>query len=375
MNLINTQLGLDAISIEKVLNFLPYPFLVSEWRDDKQCNLFVNKKFSDEIGYTTDEIPTLDEWFEKAYPDHSHRTEVINAWKEQSIRSQEHNAPVILKARIQTKKNGKLWYEVKASISGTVHMVAFINVDEEIVREQELKRANENKSRTLSILSHDLRMPLGNLYSLIRLFDQGSLTPEEYAANIKILNRKIFHLLEFLDTTLEWTRNNFESINPSIQDVNISSIIDEILKLYESEYLDKDLEILVDLDNDKSLRSDREIVSIVMRNVFSNAIKFTQAGFIKIDSENHPTHYTITVQDSGTGIAKHRIDNILAGHYTPEKGTKQEKGLGLGLKLCQDVLKKVNGKIEIESEPGKGTLVRLVFMKSTDQRTPERDEI
>jgi signal transduction histidine kinase len=363
MNQINNKLGLDVISIEKVLDFLPYPFLVSEWRNDSRRNLFVNKKFINEIGYTIDEIPTLEAWFEKAYPDSSYRTEIINAWKEQSSLSEKQDDSVILKARIYTKHLGKLWYEVKASVSGPVHLVAFININEEILREEELKQLSENKSRTLSILSHDLRMPLSNLHSILTLFEDGSLTKEEYSTSIKTLSQKTFHLLEFLDTTLHWTRNNFESITPSIEDVDVEKITNEILKVYESSYLDKGIKVLVDFKDSKKLRSDREIIGITFRNVFSNAVKFTQNGFIKIQSEERSGDYIITITDNGTGMPKEKINAILIGNYQPEKGTRQEKGLGLGLKLCQELLKKVNGKIEIESEPAKGTVVRLVFQK------------
>ncbi len=365
MDKINTMLGLEKISIEKVLNFLPYPFLVSEWREDKQVNLFVNEKFKDEIGYTIAEIPTLDDWFEKAYPDSVYREETINAWKERSLHLLKHEDSVILKARIRTKKKGDLWYEVKASISGPIHLVAFVNINEEIVRKEELRRLNENKSRTLSILSHDLRMPLGNLYSVLRLYDEGSLSEEEYTESVKTLIRKTFHLLEFLDTTLLWTRNNFDTISPSIEDVDIPQILDEILTVYEGSYAEKALEISLDLDKNRMLKCDREIISITLRNVISNAIKFTQSGFIRIKTQQQPGQYIITVEDSGRGMTKDRIGHILSGNYASEKGTKQEKGLGLGLKICQDMVKKVDGKIEIESEPGKGTTVRVSFLTIT----------
>lgn len=363
MNQINNKLGLDVISIEKVLDFLPYPFLVSELRNDSRRNLFVNKKFTNEIGYTIEEIPKLEDWFEKAYPDLSYRAEIIKAWRDQISLSEKHNDSVTLKARIHTKHLGKLWYEVTASVSGPVHLVAFININEEILREEELKQLSENKSRTLSILSHDLRMPLSNLHSILTLVEDGSLTQEEYKQSVKTLNQKTFHLLEFLDTTLHWTRNNFEGINPSFEDVDVEKITHEILNVYESAYLDKGINVFIEFVGNKILRSDREIIAITLRNVFSNAVKFTHGGFIKIESEDRPGDYVITVTDNGTGMPKEKIDAIFTGNYQPGTGTKQEKGLGLGLKLCQDLLKKVNGKIEIESEPTKGTVVRLLFKK------------
>lgn len=140
MQKISEYIGIDTLSLIKVLNYLPYPFLLSEYQNGHQFNIYVNKHFVDEIGYPCDEIPTIDEWFKKAYPDPTYREEVIRDWQNKLKNVDPKTDDYIVRqAKIQTKYAGAKWYEVKASIVGPINFVAFINIDQEIVREQDWK--------------------------------------------------------------------------------------------------------------------------------------------------------------------------------------------------------------------------------------------
>src|SRR6187455_1649564 len=150
MKVISTKMGIDNVSLVKVLNFLPYPVLVSEFRNGEQHNIFVNKNFIDEIGYTCDDIPTISAWFINAYPDFEYRNSVISDWNELVILAKANNMDFITKqAQIKTKFQGEKWFEVKASLFGSINIVAFVNVDDEVRRERRLELLNENKDRTL----------------------------------------------------------------------------------------------------------------------------------------------------------------------------------------------------------------------------------
>jgi signal transduction histidine kinase len=273
MKQVSTIIGLSTIAVEKVLDFLPYPFLVSEWRDGHQRNLYANKAFIEEIGFTCQDIPTITDWFELAYPEIRYRHEVMLEWEQTRLRAIEQGKEaVIVKAKIETKSRGPQWYEVKASLSGKLEMIAFVNINEEIIKELKLEQLNEDKNRILSVLSHDLRAPLGNLHALTGLSNDGMLSQSEFNACVNKIGASTLNIMEFLDTTLQWTRANFEGIHPTISSVHLPDMINKICSLYEKSCQDKKIEIrtnllLADLD------SDPEIISIVVRNVLSNANK------------------------------------------------------------------------------------------------------
>ncbi|HEY5749816.1 MAG TPA: HAMP domain-containing sensor histidine kinase [Chryseolinea sp.] len=362
MEIVNTLPGLSEIAMEKLLNLLPFPFLVSDWRNEQRQNLFVNKAFIEEIGYSCHDIPTLDDWFLKAYPDEVYREKVIAEWTELSRSGQrDPNGKAVMKACIHTLTKGEQWYEIKSSVGGSLNLVAFSNVHEEITKEKELERMNENKNRILSILSHDLRSPLNNLLSLISLSAIGALTPGEYDQCMKSLSKTTFNLLEVLDTTLQWTRTNFDGIKPTIVPVNLSEIIRKIASLYEKPYQDKGIKLHLHLGVE-DVTTDPDIISIVVRNVLSNAVKFTGGGNIIVSSyRDGKTTNIIAIKDSGTGMTGAQVRSVLKGQYKSTQGTQQEKGAGLGLRLSKDLLAKINAHLDIESHPGAGTTVRIVL--------------
>jgi signal transduction histidine kinase len=369
VNIPSDQLKVDALALNKVLDFLPYPFLVSESRNGVFHNLYVNRKFAEEIGYTIPEIPTIHHWFMKAYPDKAYRNEVVTGWRERTENAQESgDDSVMMNALIQTKAMGQKWYEVKSSVFSKINLVAFININDVILKERELERLNENKNRTLSILSHDLRSPLMNLHTLCSLALSSDLSREQFIDTVSHVNQKTFQVLEFVETTLLWTKSNFDSVNITLDHIYMSEVARNILELYGSSIKAKSIEVNVEIGKDDKVVSDHEIVTIVLRNLLSNAIKFTpDGGRITVCHHKNAESHVITVEDSGIGMSADMIETILVENYSSRQGTRQEKGLGIGLRLCRELLKKLKGKLEISSEPGKGTSVRIVLDLSHHQ--------
>ena len=345
-----------------MLDFLPYPFLISEFRNGIYTNVYANQKFSDEIGYTLEEIPTIEDWFTKAYPEETYREKVILDWGHRAIDSRKKGLDyVLLPARIQTKKSGQQWYEVKSSIFGRYQLVAFVNINEVTSRKEELEWKRENQNKILSILGHDIRQPLLNLVSITQLATTADITQQEFIPLVKKINKKTLELVEFLESTLQWTRLNFDKINIRHEPIDIDKTLHAIMKSFADACEDKKINYSLTID-EKQLTSDPEILTIIIRNLISNAIKFTpEGGNISIRSWKKGNTIHISVKDSGIGMSPDRIEKILHDRYSSEAGTKQEKGLGIGLKLCRDILKKASGKLEIVSAPGKGTEMTVSF--------------
>jgi signal transduction histidine kinase len=364
---VSIQLGqwnVDNLTLKRVLDFLPYPFLISEMRGGVLYNSFANRKFIEEIGYTVEQdIPTIKDWYERAYPDKDYRESVIADWDLLIKNAHAQNEDsIFMKALIQTRHHGKRWYEVKSSLSGEVQLIAFVNIHAEISKEEDLLRLNENKNRTLAILSHDLRGPITNLHTLSQLALNKHLTQSEFLETVQNVQEKTFQVLEFLDTTLHWTRSNFDNISLKIDRIDLHSIILKILTVYENSCSLKSLKVLTNLMPYPEIESDQEIIIIVLRNLISNAIKFTpDNGCITVHTGREDGKALLAVEDNGIGMSEPMIHRIFSDEFHSQQGTRQEKGLGIGLRLCGELLKKIGGTITIKSVLGKGTVVKINF--------------
>lgn len=358
-----SPLRVDALTLNEVLDFLPYPFLVSELRNNTYHIIYLNRKFIEEIGYSCEEMPTIHHWFHKAYPDKEYREEVVTGWRKKNEEAKEKDQDyVLMNALIHTKSLGDRWYEVKSSVFENVNLVAFINIHDGILKEKELERLNENKNRTLSILTHDLRGPLKNLHVLTSLALNADLSQEQFMDTVRNVNEKTFQVLEFVETTLLWTKSNFDNVKVTMEEVFPSEIVRNILVLYEPSSFAKNISIHNTIDNNYKVTTDLEILTIVIRNLLSNAIKFTpDNGAISISLKLNNGMMILAVKDTGIGMSDEMIEMLLNDNYSSRKGTRQEKGLGIGLRLCRELLKKINGKLEIESQPSQGTSVKIII--------------
>lgn len=355
------DLVIDKIEFEKILDFLPYPFLIAELLDGAYHIIYVNQRFLDEIGYEADEVFTMDDWFTKVYPDSQYREEIRTAWGERfQAALAEGRDHVQIDALIHTKNNGDIWYEVKSSIQGDMQLVAFANKHEIITQGKELARINENKDNVLSILTHDLRSPIISLQSLTELALKNEMSQEEFMSVIRLLNEKSRKTLDLLDTTLLWAKSNFDSLSITKKGTNISQVVNSILSVYESSLTDKKLNIVLRIET-SIVETDSDVITILFRNLLSNAIKFTPpGGTITIVSETSEMDFILSVRDTGPGLTDQQLKKLRTLQILSSVGTHAEKGFGIGLKLCSHLVKKINGELVFDSEPGVGTCARIV---------------
>ncbi|MEO5775981.1 MAG: PAS domain-containing sensor histidine kinase [Flavobacterium sp.] len=353
------ELQISRFELHKVADFLPYPFIIAEVINGIHYNTFLNEKFSEEIGYTLEEIPTIEAWYNYAYPDHTYRDGVIRAWdEEEEGNSKQEGKVFVRKKSLVTCKNGmKKWYQIKASVIDKLHVVSFVDLDKEITLQEKLKNINSNNDRMLSVLGHDLRAPLINLREISSMALDYDLSQDDFNIFAERINKQTASVLDMLDTTLNWSRANFNAITISKVNIDIENNIQEILNIYRNDYEAKNIIVKTSFDKAK-LKSDSEIVTIIARNMITNSIKFTpQNGEINIGFDNN----VLTVSDNGVGMSETMINSILNHQYISNRGTNNEIGMGIGMQLIQNLAEKINAYITIQSQPQKGTLVSLHF--------------
>jgi K+-sensing histidine kinase KdpD len=353
------ELKISRFELHKVADFLPYPFIIAEVIDGIHYNTFLNEKFSEEIGYTLEEIPTIETWYENAYPDDAYRAKVIKDWDEEEINSkQEGKVFVRMKSHVTCKTGIKKWYQIKASVIDKLHVVSFVDLDKEIALQEELKSINSNNDRMLSVLGHDLRAPIINLNSISLMALEDTLSQEEFASFIHQINGQSMQVLEMLETTLNWAKSNFNSIQLKNVEIDVRTMISAILEIHKNTYQAKNIRINLTLNDPGTIFSDSEIVTIIVRNMITNAIKFTpQNGEINIGFNQN----VLTIKDNGIGMSPDMIEAILKNNYTSTRGTNNELGMGMGLQLVLNLASKINCKMAIESGINNGTSISMAF--------------
>ena len=225
------------------------------------------------------------------------------------------------------------------------------------ISEDALKTANETKDKMFSLISHDLRGSVGNISNGLRMLlteDDLVLSEQEKKEFLGSLFHSADNSYELLENLLAWARNQSHSITPSLELVDLDSIVLSNLELLSELGKIKSIKIFTSTDNKVDIFCDRNMIHTVMRNFISNAIKFTnKSGIIEIRTEIREHFVSVSIIDNGVGMRKDQIQNIHKGFTTD--GTANEKGTGIGLALCRDFLAKNNGWFNVTSEVDKGS--------------------
>lgn len=219
-----------------------------------------------------------------------------------------------------------------------------------------LESDNRTKDKLLSIISHDLRNPLVNTKGILNLVNQG-IIPDDQAKQLLVqLETQYMGTTSLLDNLLFWLRGQMQGKNLEKVKVNISQIIKSLEEEHRMLLQRKGVKFFNHIVAGTELIADKEMIRIVLRNLISNAIKFTpEGGAIEIRAEKNTSETLIIVQDSGIGMDDQTIEKIKAKNYYTTAGTSLEKGSGFGLMLCSDLINRHNGKLEIVSELSKGS--------------------
>jgi len=224
------------------------------------------------------------------------------------------------------------------------------------LQNDELQREIDFKNRFFSILAHDLRDPLSSI----------NLYLDMAANNIPLIKRKDLldstagiarSVLNLVENLLFWGRSQGKQLSLNPQKCDIHEVLKDALKLLGETARQKGINLFVVTSNTTEIECDRQMLMIILRNLISNAIKFSHRGNdVMISTENNETGLVIKVEDRGIGMSEEQIEAVFSDDL-PEStyGTGNEKGTGLGLKLCSDIVRLHQGNMTIEGREGGGT--------------------
>ncbi|MFO7446966.1 MAG: tetratricopeptide repeat-containing sensor histidine kinase [Ignavibacteriaceae bacterium] len=240
-------------------------------------------------------------------------------------------------------------------------------------QKEELKILNANKDKLLSIISHDLRSPFQALvgYSELLALSIDELSKEEIINYSQDINTTSRQTLELLETLLEWSRLQLGKIVHYPNSFSIANLVNKTIRLMLHSANRKNVLIKAETETDYPVYADEQMITSALHNLLSNAIKFShEGGIVKVEVKSEGDLVKVIVEDSGIGISKVNLDKIFNRdiHFST-KGTAEEKGSGLGLELCKELVEKNGGNIYVESEEGKGARFTFTIPLSTELTT------
>ena len=219
----------------------------------------------------------------------------------------------------------------------------------------------EMQNKIISIIAHDVRGPVASLKNIIELTNNNILSEAEARDLTIMAEKQLDGTLILLSDLLEWGQMQFEAkTHIHLEKIHLHSLVAEKIKHFEVQTSLKGNKLINLVDADLLFSSDINAVRFILRNLISNANKFTSNGAISIYAHKCDNKILITVNDTGIGMTEHEINKIFDTEtkYTT-LGTNKEKGTGLGLTLSKDFAKLLNGSLTVESEHGKGTTVSI----------------
>jgi two-component system, sensor histidine kinase and response regulator len=227
-----------------------------------------------------------------------------------------------------------------------------------LLRQQtdELTQLNAFKNRLFSIIAHDLKSPIYALRNLFRNMEQYDLPAQEIKDMVPEVVSELTYTTNLMENVLHWARSQMQAdtINPQV--IDVPGLITEVARLLKLQADAKRIRVTLKADAYVVAFADRDMVNCVLRNLISNAIKYTpEGGSIEVGAHTADTGTALFVRDSGMGIPSDALEKIQLNNFYTTKGTAGEAGTGLGLMLCKEFIVRNGGTLRIDSLPAKGS--------------------
>jgi len=228
----------------------------------------------------------------------------------------------------------------------------------ELLNEQasELQELNALKNKLFSVIAHDLKSPMYALRNIFVNIQKYNLPAEEVKAMVPEVLSDLTYTTSLMENLLQWARCQMQSLDVIKQKIDIATIADEVVNLLTTQAALKKVNLINTITSSTLVLGQQDMIRLVLRNLVSNAIKFTpEDGYVSIGVVENDATTEIYVTDTGIGISPENLQKLHQNDYFSTQGTAAEKGTGLGLMLCKDFLAKNGSTLLIDSEFGDGS--------------------
>lgn len=223
-------------------------------------------------------------------------------------------------------------------------------------------RSNKIYQRLLSIVSHDVRGPLNSFTQLVQMLINDEIAYEQFKALAPEFQKNMSTTIQLLDNIVKWGTDKLSRKESVITTLNLRELVDKVFSNYQTASKLKSLELINKVLPDLTLKIDENIIRFILRNLVSNAIKFTEKGYVEISAKSFNNSIEIIVKDTGLGIPADIKENLFNWNNNKSRlGTNNEKGSGLGLNIIKEFIDQLDADIHVDTEINKGTsfIIRL----------------
>lgn len=236
-------------------------------------------------------------------------------------------------------------------------------------KNQALKKLMSEKDKFFSIIAHDLKSPFSGLLGMLELMnDEGTeLTEEETKKLLPALLKNAENVYALVENLLEWSRLQRNALEVNSEKMNPQEVVNEVLGYLEATANQKQITLINEVNENHAVFADRMMFNTILRNLISNALKFTrEGGKITVASETEADgKVVISVTDTGIGMDSKTIDEVFSiDKNVSTPGTNNEQGTGLGLILCKEFIELQKGEIRIKSKVNEGTCISFTLPKN-----------
>jgi two-component system, sensor histidine kinase and response regulator len=230
---------------------------------------------------------------------------------------------------------------------------------------RKLTELNNLKNKLFSIIAHDLKTPMYALRNLFENMQRQKMSAREIKEFVPSIAEEMNYTTSLMENLLQWAKSQMASAPVEPEELDVESMIQEVLGLLHLQATNKKIHLEACIEQPLYCYADRDMVNLVLRNLLSNAIKFTpEKGKVMVGANEQPEWVEIYVEDTGIGISPENLDRLFGNNYFTTKGTGNESGTGLGLKLCKEFLEKNGGQITVSSKPGHGSTFTVTLPRS-----------
>jgi signal transduction histidine kinase len=236
------------------------------------------------------------------------------------------------------------------------------------VQKHDLEITGQIKDRLFSVISHDMRAPINTLIALTQLLEDENISADNRVRYFIEIKKSLDHTYTLIENLLNWAASQMQAFKPERQAVDLNVITRDVIMSINDFASIKNITIKNNISSQSSIVADVVMLQVVLRNLLTNAIKFTHdSGLVTIDAETGDLYIKLIVRDNGTGMSDSQIRNFNTISYSQflesTPGTNKEKGTGLGLMLSKNFATLMNGTIHVESAKNEGTTFSLSLPK------------